>query len=120
MTAETVIEAWNEMAEANGLPKAMTVTKGRAKAFASRFKDAFWVQLWREAIDEIPKDPFRRGHNDRGWKADIDYFLQPDRVAKLIEQRQTKPAAAQAQIAPKPKSKFPVGSKEWEKEQMSR
>lgn len=117
LTPKTVIEAWNEMAEVNGLPKAMTVTKGRAKAFAARFKDAFWVQLWREAIDEIPKDPFRRGHNDRGWKADIDYFLQPDRVAKLIEQRQTQPATAQPPPTAGRSSKcpHPPGSPEWEK-----
>lgn len=117
LTPKTVIEAWNEMAEANGLPKAMTVTKGRAKALAARFKDAFWVQLWREAIDEIPKDPFRLGHNDRGWKADIDYFLQPDRVAKLIEQRQTKPATNQPPPTAGRSSKcpHPPGSPEWEK-----
>lgn len=117
LTAKTVVEAWNEMAEANGLPRAMTVTKGRAKALAARFKDAFWVQLWREAIDEIPKDPFRLGHNDRGWKADIDYFLQPDRVAKLIEQRQTKPATNQPPPTAGRSSKcpHPPGSPEWEK-----
>jgi len=33
----------------------------------------------------IPDSPFLLGENDRGWRADIDWFLRPDSVTRILE-----------------------------------
>ncbi len=38
-----------------------------------------------EAIWTIPRTPFCLGENDRGWKANFDFLLQPTSFTKLLE-----------------------------------
>ena len=37
------------------------------------------------ALDRVRSSSFCRGQNDRGWRADLDWFLRPDTVTKLLE-----------------------------------
>ena len=39
----------------------------------------------REALAKVPLDPFRLGSNDRGWKANMDWFLRPRSVWTVLE-----------------------------------
>lgn len=125
VTLETVTAAWNEMAGENGLPGVIAATAGRTKAFKARARDEFWRGNWKAALAQVPLEAWRLGGTDRGWRANFDWFLRPDTVAKLIEEQN---AAVEAQAIgggkkpgpTKPKSKFPVGSPEWEKEMLSR
>ncbi|MNG39522.1 hypothetical protein D3C84_1276480 [compost metagenome] len=36
-------------------------------------------------MDALGRSPHCQGHNDRGWRADLDFLLQPSRYVRLIE-----------------------------------
>lgn len=79
-----VIQAWNDMALESGLSKAQS-TKKRAQALRVRMNEAPFREGWQEAIAKIPSSPFLTGQNDRGWRADMDWFLKPDSVVRILE-----------------------------------
>jgi hypothetical protein len=78
-----VLEAYNLMAGEAGLPKARMTPERRKKlkTFTTRHK----VEDITEAIWAIPRTPFLCGENDRGWKADFDFFLQPKSFTRILE-----------------------------------
>jgi hypothetical protein len=80
---EHVLEAYNAVAERIGLPKARMTPERRKKlcGFVKRHP----ADDITEAIHAIECSPFLRGENDRGWKADFDFLLQPKSFTKLIE-----------------------------------
>lgn len=118
--ANQVAVAWNKLSAAAGLPGILQLTKPRAKALAQRLRDPVWLENWEAALAQVPKADWRTGKNDRQWRATFDWFVRPDTVAKLIEERDAAAPVTGPAPAPKPKSKFPVGSPEWEKEMLSR
>lgn len=79
-----VIEAWNDVAERVGLVKVKRLTPQRQRQLAARLKQNS-VEDFTEAIQAIERSPFLRGENDRGWRADFDFLLQPKSFTKLIE-----------------------------------
>lgn len=81
-TPEEFVQAWNAV---TGFTKLRVFTPKRLKHFRARCKDASWVRDWRLALDLAAKKPFCLGHNDRGWVADVEWFLRPDVVARLME-----------------------------------
>jgi hypothetical protein len=83
VSPEQVIEAWNVMADGAGVPKAkMTPERQRKlRSFVRRHP----IDDITEAIWAVPRSPFLCGENDRGWKAGIDFLLQPSSFTKLIE-----------------------------------
>lgn len=80
---EHVIEAWNAMADRSGVHKARMTPDRRKKL--SAFIRQHEVNDITEAIWAVPASPFLCGQNDRGWKADLDFFMRPARFAKLLE-----------------------------------
>ena len=74
---------WNGLG--HPFKKIKTWTKDRSKHLKVRSADAFWRDNWRAAIGILPKCKFCAGGGAQGWVADIDWFLKPDSVAKLIE-----------------------------------
>lgn len=79
---EEITSAWNAL----GKPfSEIRMTDKRKKAIGQRLGDSFWVENWRRALNVIKKSSFCSGHNDRQWVADIDWFLRPDSVTKIIE-----------------------------------
>lgn len=78
-----VLEAYNLMAEEAGLSKAKMTPERRKKlkTFTTRHK----VEDITEAIWAIPRTPFLCGENDRGWKANLDFLLQPKSFTKILE-----------------------------------
>lgn len=79
------LSIWNEHANRHGWCAATAMTATRSKAFRTRLKDPAWRASWRRALEQAGQSPFLRGENDRGWKMDLDFFLRPDSVAKIIE-----------------------------------
>jgi|GEM_PF-4618828 len=77
---EDVLKIWNEAFDSNSIP-----TDKRRAMLRSRLKEPFFVANWQTAIDRARSSPFCCGHNDRGWVANIDWFLKPDTVVKLME-----------------------------------
>jgi hypothetical protein len=49
--------------------------------------DPFFRANWREAVTRASQSNFCTGGGSQGWKADADWFLQPDNVVKLMENR---------------------------------
>lgn len=84
-SAKTVTESWNLMAQKHGLPQVAKLTHKRAAAINSRLAYSWWRKNWLVALNLVPKNPYLLGDNDRGWKANIDWFVRPDTVVKLIE-----------------------------------
>lgn len=80
---EHVLEAWNETAERIGSPKARMTDERRKKLRP-------FIRRWSAddiamALSAIERSPFCCGENDRGWRANFDFLLQPSSFTKLIE-----------------------------------
>ena len=80
---EHVLEAWNAMAGESGLPKAKLTPERRKKL--NTFIRRHQIDDITEAIWAVPRSPFLRGENDRGWKANFDFLLQPSSFNKILE-----------------------------------
>lgn len=83
LSENEVLEAWNETADAVGLPKAR-MTPERRRKLRTRLR-ATSLEDWAEAIAAVRRSPFLHGENDRGWRAGFDFMLQPSSFQKLIE-----------------------------------
>jgi uncharacterized protein YdaU (DUF1376 family) len=84
LTVSDVISAWNELADQCGLAKVTKVTEARRKHIKSRIAE-YDADDWSKALNAIYRSDFLRGDNDRGWKADFDFLLQPKSFIKLVE-----------------------------------
>jgi Fe2+ or Zn2+ uptake regulation protein len=84
---QAVVTAWNEMAKSAGIPTARSLTDSRKDKLRVRLANADWRSSWREALDAIPSRPFLLGNGPRGWKADFDFFLRPDSVNAILEDK---------------------------------
>ncbi|MBM3333193.1 hypothetical protein FJY63_00875 [Candidatus Sumerlaeota bacterium] len=83
LTPEHVLEAWNDLAERCNLPKAK-MNPRRRRAIDARIRQHS-VGDFTEAIQCIARNPWMHGDNDRGWRADFDFFLQPKSFTRLTE-----------------------------------
>ncbi len=82
---EVFREAWNAMAAKHGLPQCREMTGKRKTEFTARWKDPGWRRDYPEALAKVPASQFLLGKNDRGWKANIEWFLRPDSLTKILE-----------------------------------
>ena len=80
-----ILEVWNDHAKAYGFRQARKIDGERARALKARWKDADWRENWQEAVRKIGESPFLLGENDRGWKADMDWFLGQKTLNRLLE-----------------------------------
>lgn len=83
ITPEHVVEAYNSIADQCGLPKAK-LTPERRRKLTARIKQHA-IADFTEAIDALARNPWLHGENDRGWRADFDFLLQPKSFTRLIE-----------------------------------
>lgn len=76
-----VADVWNE----SGLVKCLALNDTRKKHLNARLSESFFAENWKVAIQRISESNFCKGQNERKWKADFDWFLQPDVIAKIME-----------------------------------
>ena len=81
-TFEDLMEKWNAIPDVTHCRKA---TESRKRAFRVRSKDPDWITNIDAALEQVAKSPFLRGQSERGWKADIDWFLKPDSMTRILE-----------------------------------
>lgn len=81
---EHVIEAWNMTAEPLGLQRVRKMTPERRRKL-NTFIRRHSIDEITEGIAAIPRSPFLRGENPRGWRADFDWMLEPKNFTKLQE-----------------------------------
>lgn len=83
---EKIINLWNEMAKKNDLPKLQLLTDERKRRLNSCIKLVPSLNDWINIINEVPKNDFRLGHNDRKWKANFDWLINTkSNFAKMLE-----------------------------------
>lgn len=75
-------EAYNVTALECRLPQAAKLTPDRQRKIIARLKD-YGLEGWTRALANIEKSSFLTGTNDRGWRANLDFLLQPASFAKV-------------------------------------
>jgi hypothetical protein len=80
--ASEVLSLWNSR---NELAKVRSFTQNRKRAIKARMNDPFFRQNWKEAFQRMLESPFLTGTNDKGWRADFDWFIKPDSVPRIME-----------------------------------
>jgi hypothetical protein len=77
--------AWNEAARANGWRRCDEISDRRLAALRQRSAKDAWLGSWRQALIRAGPSEFLRGGGERGWIADVDWFLRPNTVTKILE-----------------------------------
>lgn len=80
--ADALLTCWNSFPQ---LPKIQRFTQRRLKALRQRLADDFFRANWRAGIERVARSPFCTGQGDRGWRANLDWFLRPDTLTKIVE-----------------------------------
>lgn len=78
---EFVRDSWN----ASGPITCIRLTEKLRRAARARLKVPWWSENWLLALERLPQCRFLWGESDRGWKADLEWFLKPDSVQKILE-----------------------------------
>lgn len=81
---ESVMDAWNTLADEVGLQKIISLNDKRRKKIRSRLKE-HGVDCVLSAITKIKESDFLQGKSDRGWRITFDWLLEPDHFQKVIE-----------------------------------
>jgi hypothetical protein len=84
LTKSEILDAWHERMVPLGFPAVAKMTGQRERQLAARLKDST-LEEWQRAMDALERSAFCRGENDRGWRADFDFLLQPKSFTKLLE-----------------------------------
>jgi hypothetical protein len=74
---------WNS--NCGTLPKAEQLSPKRIKSCRARWKDNPSEDYWTKAVVEITESSFCCGENERGWRANFDWFLKPDTHISVLE-----------------------------------
>jgi len=84
---DRLFERWNILAKRAGLRIARTLGKGKRRAAASaRLDEKEWSDNYLSAMYCIKKSDFCKGTlPNKPWKANLDWFLRPDTVTKILE-----------------------------------
>jgi hypothetical protein len=80
--AAAVVAIWNSF---SNLPKVRQLTPSRAKKLGQRLNDPFFTEHWQAGIARAAASAFCTGQGNSGWKANLDWFLRPDALAKILE-----------------------------------
>lgn len=88
-TGPQVMNAWNDLAAQHGLRKCLVMNTARMTQLRARSREPFWIENWHKALALVPLNPWYLGKNDRGWVANIEWFLRPNTVPRLIEIAET-------------------------------
>ena len=74
------MDAWQQ----TDFPQVRKLTDKRRKALLQRIAD-YGIDDCIKAVKIASKTPFCLGQNNRGWRADFDFFVKPDSITKILE-----------------------------------
>jgi hypothetical protein len=98
LAAKDLMEAWNASPH---FPACKKMTDARKKHLRARLADPSWASSWREALTRAAASPFLRGESDSGdWRMNIDWFLKPDSVTKILEGKYDRSSNGHAPATP--------------------
>jgi hypothetical protein len=84
-TDQVLVDSWNELARAKDLPTVAKLNTARKRAIAVRRREFPDIADWQRALKCIADNAWMHGENDRGWRADFDFLLQPKSFIRLVE-----------------------------------
>ena len=79
---EKIIEVFNSLA--SNFPKVSKLTKQRKSAIHSRIKENDLESVGK-VFKLAQESPFLNGENERGWRADFDWIMNPNNFIKILE-----------------------------------
>ena len=79
-----MFELWNMVAEALDLPLAKKLTSQRRQRLRRILKEHGMAEF-KEVLRNLETSNFLRGENNRGWRADLDFVLQPKSFVRILE-----------------------------------
>lgn len=82
ISLKEVFDAWNCL---TGLPKCLLVSDKRRRMMEARFKEPFFTENWKAAMQKVQTSKFCQGESERGWRASFEWFITPDAVPKIME-----------------------------------
>ena len=84
LNIDGLVEAWNEVC-GTVLPNVLSLPERRKSAIRARMKEHPDLEEWKGIFRRIIGSPFLRGENDKGWRADFDWCLNVNNLAKILE-----------------------------------
>jgi hypothetical protein len=81
---DDLVEIWNHVC-APILPQVLSITSRRLSTIKARLKEHPDLEEWKAIFQRVISSPFLRGENDKGWRADFDWALNPNNLAKILE-----------------------------------
>ncbi|MBV2144219.1 DNA replication protein [Falsochrobactrum sp. TDYN1] len=97
------LEAYQATASRCDLPSVRVLTAARKQKLAAVLRQ-HGLPVWLEALAKIEASSFCTGGNDRGWRADLDFLLQPSSFAAILEGRYDNRQGKRKEPPPKPRS----------------
>lgn len=85
VTEGEVLDAWQERMVPLGYSAIRKLTTERKRRLRARIKEFPDLDDWQRAFGALERSGFLKGDNDRGWRADFDFLLQPKSFTKLLE-----------------------------------
>jgi uncharacterized protein YdaU (DUF1376 family) len=85
VTEEEVLGAWADRMVPLGYSAIRKLTDSRRRQLKARLREWPSIDDWQRAFSALERSAFLKGDNDRGWRADFDFLLQPKSLTKLIE-----------------------------------
>jgi len=79
-----LVEEWNAGPAANGARKAAKLDASRKNLLRSRLKDHGEEEVF-AALRNLGRSKFHCGENDRGWRANLGWFLEAKNFLKALE-----------------------------------
>lgn len=77
-----IAEIYNSLCP--NLPQVQKITEKRSKAIQNFLKE-FTVEQFEQICSIANLSDFLTGNNNRGWKADFDFLMRPDKATNVLE-----------------------------------
>lgn len=105
--AKNLRQEWNKV---TGFVPVRKISEKRIAHLKARLKDSEWQENWKEAVERASRSSFCLGENNTGWRANLDWFLKPDTLTKILEgqydDRQNSGSGRGASSVESPKGKY--------------
>lgn len=90
--AVAALEEWNRVAAIAGWPEARFLTASRRTAMRRALKDYGGLVGWKTHLEKSAGSDFLTGKSwrdekHRDWRPDLDWFLKPGNVVKILEDK---------------------------------
>lgn len=82
---QDLVDLWNRETAGSPLPSCLAATGQRFRDLDIATREEPDLAVWREAIRALLVSPHHVGQNERGWKADIGFLVQPSQRSKWLE-----------------------------------